>query len=203
MAKALVMSRRNDNKKKRRKASAEELAERQQMVMRLRLRGLSYRDIAKELGVGYMTVKRDLERIKEETHSRISKFDRDYALGKTLSVYEQIEKESWEQYHGCAPGSSGRAQFLNLVRTARNDQAKLLMDVGLIGKAPQQVQHKVEADAILKNWTSEAKQLVAMAIIKTQLPEPGEPVAEDDGSNGQTKPVIELPPSTQAPAAES
>ena len=210
IAQALVLSKKNlPSKHKKSKASQEEIKERRRLVMKFRLRGLTFRQIAKELGVGYMTVKRDLDAIKVETREKVSQFKHDYALGKSISTYEQIEEEAWEQASRCANGSSNKAQFLNLARTARNDQVKLLMDVGLIGRSATQVEHTVKADSVLDGWTKEAQQLVALAIIRSQIGNAEEPVPDnrklidvtaetinkentDNGGNGESKEEIKI-----------
>jgi len=179
LAQALVLSRRGLSKKgKRRKSSKEEMSERQQLVMRGRLKGQTFRQIAKDLGVGVMTVRRDLQTVKEKVADRVSQFEKDQALGESLQTYELIHQEAWDQYHRCAHASEGRARFLNLIRAAENDRVKTLMDVGLIGKAAVQVEHKHKADEVLGELTKDAQQLIAMALLKAQLRPPGEPVLE-------------------------
>jgi len=194
MAKALVLSRSKvPSNRRSKKSSSDEISERRQMVMKFRLRGLTYRQIAKELGVGYMTVKRDLEAIRVSTRDKVSKFKHDYALGTSINTYEQIEEEAWKEAERCPHGSSNRAQFLNLARTARNDQVKMLMDVGLIGRSAQQVDVTVKADKVLEGWTKEAQQVVALAIIRSQMGQVIEPVPESkriiDVSSEPTFPV--------------
>lgn len=185
-------------KHKIQKSTQMELAERRQLVIRMRLKGMTLREIAKELCCGYMTIKRDLDAVRQEVSEKVSQFDRDYALGKSMSVYEQIELEAWQQYYGCSPGSTGRAQFLNLVRTTRNDQVKLLTEVGLISKAPTQVQHNFEANQVLKDWTEDAKRIVSLAIIRSQMDGGEVPKAllaaqePQEGGNGRGR-LIDLP----------
>lgn len=174
------------------KSSAVELAERRQEVIRLRLKGLTLREIGKEMNLGYMTVKRDLDAIRQEVGEKVTNFDKDFALGKSISVYEQIEDEAWKQYYGCAPGSTGRAQFLNIARTARNDQVKLLTDVGLINRAAQVHEHKIESNRLLSGWTEDAKRIVALAIIRSQMEGGDVPKALADGGNGHNK-LIDIP----------
>ena len=190
LAQALVLSRRGSSKKaKHRKSSKEEVYERRQMVLRKRLKGLTFRNIAKELGVGVMTVRRDLQAIKERMADKVSKFEKDQALGECLQTYELIHQESWDQYHRCAHGSSQRVQFLNLIRAAEGDRIKTLMDVGLIGKAAVKVEHKHEADKVLAGLTKDAQSLIAMALLKAQLKPPGEPVLEIQETEVKALPV--------------
>lgn len=176
-----------------------EIAERRQMVLKLRLKGLTIREIGTELKCGYMTITRDLEAIRDEVKAKVSQFDCDYALGKSMSTYEQIESEAWEQYNNCANGTTAKVQFLNLVRTVRNDQVKLLTEVGLIDKAPTQVQHQFEANQVLKGWTEDARRIVALSIIRAQMDNSDSAKAlltaaqePQGGGNGRGK-LIDLP----------
>lgn len=188
LAQALVFSRRGASKKaKRRKSSREEMHERRQMVLRLRLKGMAFRQIAKDLGVGVMTVRRDLQAIKARMADKVSQFERDQTLGESLHTYELIHQEAWDQYSRCANGSEGRVKFLNLIRAAENDRVKVLMDVGLIGKAAVQVEHRHKADEVLAGLTKDAQQLIAMALLKAQLRPPGEPVLEVSGGDGEAR----------------
>lgn len=178
-AQALVLSRRGAPKNaKNRKSSQEEMYERRQMVLRLRLKGKTFREIAKELGVGTMTVRRDLQTIKEQTSSRVTQLERDQALGESLQTYELIHQEAWTQYYKSPEASESRVRFLNLIRAAENDRVKVLMDVGLIGREAVKVEHKHKADEVLAGLTKDAQQLIAMALLKAQLRPPGEPVLE-------------------------
>jgi transcriptional regulator len=188
-AKALVLSRRNaPARAKHRKSSQEEIYERRQMVMRLRLKGKTHREIAKELGVGTMTVRRDMQAIKEHVAAKVEDFEKDQALGESLHTYDLIHKEAWVEYNKCAHGSTQRVQFLNLIRAAENDRVKMLMDVGLISKNPVKVEHTHKSDEVLAGLTKDAQQLIAMALLKAQLRPPGEPVLDTlPGGNGESK----------------
>jgi len=192
----LVLSRGKLSKKgKLRKSSREEMEERRQMVMRLRLKGMPYKSIARKLGIGTMTVKRDLERLREDVAEKVTQFERDYALGECLQTYERIHQEAWDQYERCEHASDGRAKFLNLIRAAENDRVKVLMDVGLIGREAVKVTHEHEhraADNALKGITKDAQQLIAMALLKAQLQPAKEPIRESIGGNGQK--LLDIPP---------
>jgi hypothetical protein len=168
--------------KRPRKASREEIAERRRAVMRMRHRGIGYRAIAKELGVGHMTVKRDLDIIREETQTRISRLDEEFTLASSLSVFEEVETAAWIGHNDAPKGSSVRAQFLSQIRAARNDQIKLLMDVGLIKKATQKVQHEhaVVETKVIEHWSEAAQDLVALGIVKAGLSKLPDPVPDEN-----------------------
>jgi len=174
-----AQSQRNPPRRNVRRHSQDEITERRREVMRLRMRGMGYRLIAKKLGVGHMTVKRDLEVIREETGQQISQFQRDYKLAESIAVFEEVEHQAWEQFNLAVAGSAQKARFLEQVRSARQDQIKLLCDVGLIRKAPQEITHNVQATSrVLQAWSPAAQDLVALAIIKTGLTPGRDPVPD-------------------------
>jgi len=82
--------------------------------------------------------------------------------------------KSWEQFDAMPLGSQHGAKYLEQIQDARNNQIKLLTDVGLIRKEPAKVDLRVSTAAI-SHWTIEAQDLVAMAIIKAKLSPPREP----------------------------
>jgi hypothetical protein len=190
LARASVLNRKK-TKRGRRRLTDLELAERRQIIMSMRLRGKSLREIGKELGIGYMTVKRDLDAVAALNRQRISEFERNGALASAAHTYDMLEKEAWEQVFRCANGTSNRAQFMNLVRVVNNDRIKMLMDVGLIDKATQKVEVKSETTHLLEGWTKDAKQMMAMALLAAQIEG-----AEKDalpGDNGEGREILELP----------
>jgi len=156
------------------KASQAEMDDRRKHVIRLRMRGLGYRSIAKILGIGHMTVKRDLEAIREANQKRVTQFEHEQTIGESLSVFEEVELKAWEQFDAMPLGSQHGAKYLEQIQDARNNQIKLLTDVGLIRKEPAKLEVKVNHDAI-SHWTPEAQDLVAMAIIKAKLTPAKEP----------------------------
>jgi len=196
------------------KASREEIEDRRKQVGRLRMRGLGYRSIAKLLGVGFMTVKRDLEAIREDNKKRVSAFEQEQHLGESLSVFEECELRAWQDYHEAGAGTIQRKHFLDTIQDARNNQIKLLTDVGLISKEPAKVDVRVRSE-LIQHWSPEAQALVAMAILKSKLPAAAEPIPDrnlieahsnnvidiEEESDATEEPVI---PATQAaPAAGS
>jgi hypothetical protein len=163
---------------RKRKASKDEIQERQQKVLQLRLAGLSYKAIAKSLNIGPMTVQRDLRAVRQENEEKVSAFDKEQVLGTALLNYDKIIQEAWEQYYSCANGTEGRSRFLNLVRNAQNDHVKMLIEVGLISKEPQKIEHTVQHKAVLESWSEDTKQVMAMAIVKSMLAPGKDPIPE-------------------------
>lgn len=192
LARASVLSRKKTKRGRRRRMTDLELAERRQMIMSMRLRGKSLREIGKELGVGPMTVKRDLDAVAKLNQEKISEFERNNALADACQTYDTLEKEAWEQVFRCANGTQQRAQFMNLVRVVNNDRVKMLMDVGLISKAPQKLEVKSETTHQLEGWTEDAKQLMAMALLQAQM-NSEEKKQLEGGNGGNGRPILELP----------
>lgn len=156
------------------KASKEEIADRRKHVLRLRMRGLGYRSIAKMLNVGHMTVKRDLDAIRDENKRRVADIEKTQVVGDSLSLFEEVELRAWQDYHEASPGTPQRQKFLDVIQSARNNQLKLLTDLGLVSKAPQQTKVLVSTE-VIQHWTSDAQDLVAAAILKSKLSPPKPP----------------------------
>jgi hypothetical protein len=66
---------------------------------------------------------------------------------------------------------------LDVVRGARNDQTKLLTELGFLKRAPQEVQHTVTSK-VVEQWSPQAQDLVALAIIKAGLTPALDPIRE-------------------------
>jgi len=176
--------------KRRKRLSALELAERRQTVLTLRLKGLTFKDIGQQLSIGYMTVKRDLDIIRQENLQNVTEFNRDQAVASAMQTYDQVELEAWQAYY--ADKTPTRAKYLNLIRMNNKDRIQLLVDIGLVSKAALRVEHKVETEGVLAHWTEDAKALVAMSIIRTQMGDAQPPPQLTEGGNGERK-VIDVP----------
>ena len=150
------------------KVSRDEIDDRRRKVLRLRMRGLGYRTIAKLVGVGHMTVKRDLEAIKEENREKVGKLTKVDHVSEALTAYQEVELRAWQDYHEAKAGSKERQAFLREVRDSRRDQTKLLTDLGLIEKTPHETHVKVSAE-VIRHWSVEAQDLVAMAMLQSQM----------------------------------
>jgi len=156
------------------RASKEEIEERRKQVARLRMRGLGYRAIGKLLSVGHMTIKRDLEAIRENNKEKVTTLDRSEHVGESLSVFEEVELRAWQDYHTAQAGSQQRQKFLAEVQEARKNQTRLLTDLGVVSRAPLESVIKVSAE-VIQGWSSSAQDLVALAILKSQLKPLAEP----------------------------
>lgn len=159
------------------RASIDEILDRRRTVRRMRMRGLSYREIAKKLGVGPMTIKRDLDAIRAEHKARLSALDREEYVGEALSVYEEMELRAWQDYESLSEGDKDREKFMRIIKEARADQNKLLMDLGVLVRAPTESVIRVSNEAIM-GWSPEAQDLVALALLKSKMRPLAEPEPE-------------------------
>jgi DNA-binding CsgD family transcriptional regulator len=178
-------------RKRRSRKSALELAERRQTVLTMRLKGMTFKEIGKILNIGYMTVKRDLDIIRRENLEKVTEFNQDAAVAQAMQTYDQVEFEAWKEYH--LTKSPARAKYLNLIRMNNKDRIQLLVDIGFVTKAALKVEHKIETAGVIDNWTEDAKQLVAMAIIRTQMEGKNpSPLQLGDGNGEGSSKIIDV-----------
>lgn len=170
------------------------LTERQKLIARLRMRGLSQQAIANIVNVAQPIISKELARIKEWQAERGANIDQNEVVGNTASLYEEVEYRAWELFHKTEEVAE-KAKALAVVMQAREKNTKLLMDLGLIKKAGQEVKHTIEVSPFLKSWNDEkGKKQLANTIVAGQLTELTEPSPdiedgeivedEDDGSVG-------------------
>jgi hypothetical protein len=140
------------------------------------MRGLGYRSIGKLLGVGFMTIKRDLETVRDENRRKVGQITKVDHVSEALSVFQEVEMRAWQDYHEADPGTKQRQSFLSEIREARKDQTKLLTELGLIEKAAQTT-HVTVSTEVIRSWSDDAKDLVALAILQSQM-EPKTPALQ-------------------------
>jgi predicted DNA-binding protein (UPF0251 family) len=108
----------------------DELTDRQKTIIRLKIRGLSQRQIAKVVGVSQPMIHKEMKKIREHLTERGANVDQDRTVGYTRSIYEEVERRAWDMYHastdkldpsgGTIPGNVGdQHKALSLVLTAR------------------------------------------------------------------------------------
>ena len=151
------------------------LTERQKLVARLRMRGLSQDAIANVVGVSQSAISHELAAIKKWQAERGRNVDQAEVVGNTASLYEEVEYRAWELYHATTEIGE-KAKSLAVVMQAREKHTKLLMDLGLIKKANQEITHKIEVSPFIQNWQSgEGKRSLGDAIVAKQLTALAEP----------------------------
>jgi len=148
------------------KSSTYELLQRRQNVQRLRLRGFSLSQIAKQLGISILTAKKDLDEIQKINQEKVNQFQQSQFVGETLVVFDEIIQHAWNEFEHAEPGSKIRLQSLDLIRSTQNDKMKSLQDTGMIHKAPQQVEHK---HSLALPWDDQMKSAVIDQLLQSQL----------------------------------
>ncbi|NJL54096.1 helix-turn-helix domain-containing protein [bacterium] len=159
------------------------LNDRQKMIARLRMRGLSQSAIAKVIGVSQPIISKELARIKEWQIERGASVDQAAVVGNTVSLYEEIEHRAWEIYHSAqsTDGGADKAKALSLVMTARDKHTKLLMDLGLLKRAANETKHTVQVSPFMEKWNDgSAKKALADSIVTKQLSTLAEPTPDPD-----------------------
>jgi len=154
------------------------LTERQKLIARLRMRGLSQDAIASVVGVSQVWVSKELKKIKEWQTARGRDVNQEEVVGNTASLYEEVEYRAWELYHS-AQEVADKAKSLSVIMQAREKQTKLLMDLGLIKKAEINVKHTLEVSPFIQNWKNgDAKKSLGDAIVVKQLPSLQDPTPD-------------------------
>lgn len=151
---------------KPKKASEWEVQQRRKDVLRLRMRGHAYSEIATKMGISVNTVKNDLHAVREENEMQVKGFSQEHFIGETMTVYDDIMARAWEEYFACQPGAKNRIAALDLIRATQGDKFKALADVGLVDKKEQEVKHRHVHEM---PWNDAVQQQVVNALIGQSL----------------------------------
>lgn len=183
------------------KASEYEVQQRRKDVLRLRMRGHSYGDIAAKLAISVNTVKNDLTAVREENEHAVKSFSQAHFVGETMVVYDDIIARAWEEYFACPAGAKNRITAMDLIRATQGDKFKALMDVGLIDKKEQEVKHRHVHEM---PWDDSLQQQVIQGMIERSLtPQLAAPTFDPNhgpGKNIEEAEIVVTP--TPAPPEE-
>lgn len=159
------------------KKEKHEIDDRRQSVLKLRMRGLTYDEIASDLGISAVTVRRDIEALKKDSSDAIDNFDRKQFIIEQIATYDDIIARAWKEY-STAYDTKDRLKCLDTVRAAKNDRFRMLQECGFVHNEPQKVEHKITLD-VLQNWDDNFRQAVAKSVLENMLtPQLPEPVPE-------------------------
>lgn len=151
----------------------EGLSERQQIIARFKLRGLSQRAIAKFLGVSQPVISKEMKRIRIHLAKKGSEIDQDAIVGETTSLYEEVEYRAWELY---STGDNGdKAKALSLVMQARDKHTKLLMDLGRLKRAGSTSKVELHVSKLVKDLESDKRKAIVADIVQAHLSKLDEP----------------------------
>lgn len=173
------------------------LSDRQKLVARLRMRGLTQNKIAEILKISQPVVSRELNAIKKKQGLKVEEImhHSDVVVGEALTVYEEVGQEAWKLYHTNLDDPGTQTKALSLVMSAQDKQNKLMMDLGIIQRASKDVTVKFEVPAVIQNLKKpEVREAISTHIIEAQYeeldaPEPPQLEAElhdedDDNEEG-------------------
>jgi hypothetical protein len=155
------------------------LTERQQLIYRFRMRGVSQVAIANAAGISQPTISRELSIIKEHFRANGSEIDQDVTIGESACLFDEVEAKAWNIYHDAdAPGD--KLKGLATVMAAREKKLKLLMDVGRLERAGTKSVVEHITSPLVANWGTEQKELVANTIVQSTFSQVQAPLPPDD-----------------------
>lgn len=157
----------------------EGLTDRQEAIAKLRLRGLSQKAIAQALGVTQPYISKEMSKIKQHLVDTGREVDQDYIVGQSITLYDEVGRSAWAIYASQETETKDKIKALQLVMQARERHDKLLMEVGKLRIAPQQVQLSAAPnpfiEALGKREVIEvSKDLITGTFPKLPDPEPPE-----------------------------
>jgi hypothetical protein len=117
------------------RANREELERRRVEAQRLRIRGLTYTQIARELAVDVATIRRDFEAIRMANRERLHALTPQDLAAQCEETYNELERRLWAEYESAPENSRHRLNALDLLRLTVNDRVRCLRDCGLIGES--------------------------------------------------------------------
>lgn len=163
-------------------ATYQGLTERQIKIQKLSLRGATENAIAQVLGCSRITVAKEKSKIREVNRGRLLSLDKEDLMADTISLFEEIERSAWGVFQESEGASKNRA--LQLILDTRERQLKLMMDVGLIDKAPEKHAHAVMVHSpLLDEWDTTGKRNLSRHVIEAQLTELEAPQPPEEDNN--------------------
>lgn len=119
----------------RNRSTKQEIADRRERVLELRLQRLSARQIGETLHVSQSTVIRDLRAIKDELHEQLDGFDAKDEIAKILTTYDIILAESLRESDTAKDFK--KIGFLNSALRALWQKQRLLLDLGVLSEVTE------------------------------------------------------------------
>ena len=142
----------------------EGLTDRQQTIVKLKVRGMTQSAIAQLLSITPARVSQEMRVVRHHFAIKGSEIDESAVVGESLTIYEEVEKRAWEVFH---TDGGKKLRALDSVMTAREKQVKLLMDLGLLKRAATSHEHTVSVSPLIKKLSPIQKQEIAARIINT------------------------------------
>lgn len=157
------------------------LTERQTLIQRLRLRGMSQQAIGRVLSISQPMVHKELKNINKIHEKKGVSVKKELVVGKSLSIFEEVAYKAWEIY-GSTEDDKAKLNALNTVMNATEKQVKLLTDLGLVERAAERVNHthELKKAPLLEEWNTEGRAKLAENILTAQLNPLEEPEPPED-----------------------
>lgn len=112
-------------------------------VFRLQMRGVNQMAMSKVLNVNRNTIIRDVKWLKDHVRELALDADKFGEIGDAMKFYEEIEREAMYQYHN-TESPHAKNNLLMTAITSREKKIRLMADMGIIDKAPMDVNLKMD-----------------------------------------------------------
>lgn len=113
-----------------------EIEDRRSMVLQLRLRGHTIKEIANVFHVSVATINRDLSAVREKREFDIKNYNTEGFVVDTVAGYDDIIHRAWEMF--AKTDADTKIKTLHLIRQTLNDRRKALQDTGVVKKESPQ-----------------------------------------------------------------
>lgn len=170
----------------------EGLTDRQKQIIRMKRMGLTQKAMGTMLKISQPMVNKELKKIREIFTEQGANISQALIVGDTVDLFGEIEKRGWELYTANKdkkPSVANRA--LETIMAAREKTLKLMMELGIMKKAPTEHEHTLKAPPFLKQLEQATKQqreeIVIDVISSSHLDDLEEPVPPQlEADNGPT-----------------
>lgn len=166
------------------------LTERQRLIMRLKLRGISDSATARIIGISLHTLKKDLVRMQRYHANAGTRFDQNTVVSEALCLYDEVSFRAWEIFSDSESKNAEKLKALEIVSSSQDKKNKLCLQVGIIKQAPAERVvdvHISNAPPLVRNWSVQGRQNLSRNIIEAQLEpldDPTPPEEDDDWEEG-------------------
>jgi hypothetical protein len=147
----------------------EGLTDEQQVILRLRLRGMTIRAIAKGMNVSPAVIHREVTKIREIKAESLTSRPTEHHAADAITLYEEVEQSALEIYTESGSDRNMQLRALSTALQARDKHVKLLMDLGIMQKAQVDKPTTNINIGILEGWSGQVKQMVTNSILEAQL----------------------------------
>ena len=164
------------------------LTEEQEIILRLRLRGLTIRAIATGMKVTPAVIHRETVKIREIKAAELKETTTLEHAAEATTLYNTLESKAMEIYTDAEGMKDSNTQLKALMtaKAMREAHVKLLLELGYMEKAVQEKQPNVNIN-ILDNLSPEIRQMLSSKIIEAQLT----PLASPVPLEGEIESIVE------------